>query len=171
MSVSKQPPAPPHDLPPRDTRLGWLFVALQFVLLGVLVVEMRAAGQTAPLQRTLGVLAATAGATAMGFASRRLGRELRTHPAPSSTAVLRVDGPYRFVRHPIYAGLLLLAAGLAAIGGTAPAVAAFIALLALLSLKARFEERLLAERFPGYPEYARRTPRFVPRLPRSPHRG
>lgn len=163
-------PASPPDLSPRDARLGWLLVALQFLFVGVLVGELRA-GKAASRRGAAGILGAIAGAAAMGLASRRLGRELRTHPAPSSTATLRVDGPYGVVRHPIYAGLLLLAAGLAAIGGTARAAAALSALVALLSLKARFEERLLEQRFPEYREYARRTPRFVPRLSLSRDRG
>jgi protein-S-isoprenylcysteine O-methyltransferase Ste14 len=32
----------------------------------------------------------------------------------------------------------------------------------LLTAKARWEERRLAQRFEGYAEYAARTPRFVP---------
>lgn len=143
-----------------------MLVTFQFALLGVLVMELRA-GVTASRRGAAGILTALAGAGAMGLASRRLGRELRTHPAPSSGAVLRVDGPYRVVRHPIYAGLLLFAAGLATIASTVRAAAALVGLVVLLSAKARFEERLLTERFPEYREYVRRTPRFVPHLWRS----
>ena len=142
----------------------------QFALLAVLLTAAWD-GATARGLQVSGGLAVVAGLAIMVAASRRLGRELRTHPAPSSTAVLRVDGAYRFVRHPIYAGLLLMAAGLAAVAGAILAAVAFAALLALLSLKARFEERLLEDRFPGYRDYARRTPRFVPHLPWSRHRG
>jgi len=149
-----------------DARLGWLFVTGQFILLGALLVEVGGAEETSSLRWVLGVLAAVGGGAIAIMGSRQLGRELRTHPAPSDRAVLRDDGPYRFVRHPIYAGLLLLAVGLVMVAGTVLAAATFLALFALLSFKARFEERLLAERFSGYREYARRTPRFVPRLRR-----
>ena len=44
---------------------------------------------------------------------------------------------------------------------------AFAALLGLLHVKARYEERLLRSRFVGYEAYAARTPRFVPRWPQS----
>jgi protein-S-isoprenylcysteine O-methyltransferase Ste14 len=37
-----------------------------------------------------------------------------------------------------------------------------LALLVLLWLKATFEERRLAERFPGYRAYAAATPRLIP---------
>lgn len=146
-----------------DRWLGWLYVVGQFGLLGVLLTEVWD-GTTATLPRVLGGTAVVAGIAIMGGAARRLGRELRTHPAPSDAAVLRVDGPYRLVRHPIYSGLLLAALGLAIAAGSTAATAGFAVLVAWMTLKARFEERLLAARFPGYPEYARHTPRFVPDL-------
>lgn len=164
----QQPPSDRH--PTRDTRLGWLLVTAQFVLLGALLTAVWDGTAVLGL-RVSGGVAVVAGLAIVVAASQRLGRELRTHPAPSSGAALRVDGPYRFVRHPIYAGLLVAALGLTLAAASVVAVLAFVALLALLAFKARFEERLLAERFPGYPEYARRTPRFVPRLPWRTHRG
>jgi protein-S-isoprenylcysteine O-methyltransferase Ste14 len=97
----------------------------------------------------------------------RLGRAASVLPEPTSGAVLRTDGPYRLVRHPIYSGVLLFAAGIAATAGSVLAVLAFGALIVLLSVKARFEERLLTQRFAGYPAYARVTPRFVPGLRRK----
>lgn len=166
MSLDHQPTAPSQA-----TRLGWLFVVLQFLLLGLLLVEILTSGETTALQRSLGALLALGGLAIAGLGSRRLGRELRTHPAPSDMAVLRTDGAFRFVRHPIYTGVLLLATGFAVVAGTVLAAVTFVALVVLLSLKARFEERLLADRFPGYREYARRTPRFVPRLPWLQRRG
>lgn len=149
----------------REVMLGWLFVAAQFVLLALLAFEAWRAISPAAL-RAVGGLAVLGGAAILSWGSFGLGRELRTHPAPSATAVLRVDGAYRFVRHPIYSGLLLLAAGLALSAASALAVAEWLALLALLTQKARFEERLLAQRFEGYLDYAHRTPRFLPRMTR-----
>jgi protein-S-isoprenylcysteine O-methyltransferase Ste14 len=68
------------------------------------------------------------------------------------------------VRHPIYAGLLL-AGGARAVGsGNRLSVVACAALGGLLRAKAGFEERHLTARFPDYPAYAARTPRFMPRL-------
>ena len=144
--------------------LGWGLVVLQLVLLATLISEAARARRTIGLIRRVGILGAAAGGAVVGLAALKLGRELRAHPAPPSGAVLRTDGPYRLVRHPIYAGLLLFAAGSAATAGTARAVASLCGLAALLSFKARFEERLLAERFSEYKEYARRTPRFLPRV-------
>lgn len=169
--ASERSPEPVGGRRVRDLWLGWLFVATQFLLLGVLLREVWNGGRAALLWLMIGGVLVAVGAAIAGLGSRRLGRELRTHPAPSDMAVLRTDGAYRFVRHPIYTGVLLLASGFAVVAGTVLAAVTFVALVVLLSLKARFEERLLADRFPGYREYARRTPRFVPRLPGLQRRG
>lgn len=94
------------------------------------------------------------------WAGRTLGAALTPYPLPSDDATLVERGPYGLVRHPIYvAGLLVfLGYGLLA---SVPATAAVALLAALWHFKAGVEERHLAERFPGYPEYARRVRRGV----------
>lgn len=144
--------------------LGWALVAGQFVLLGGLALELRHTGDAPAWLRLIGLVAAVAGVIVVGMASLRLGADLRAHPAPGAEATLRTDGPYRLVRHPIYSGLLLLGAGLTAIAGTLLAAGILAVLFGLLSYKMRLEERLLARRFRDYAEYARRTPRLLPRL-------
>jgi len=76
-------------------------------------------------------------------------------------------GPYAFVRHPIYTGLIIALLATAAIEATL--VALLGALLSVLGLwvKARAEERfLLAELGPdAYESYRRRVPMLVPFLP------
>ena len=69
---------------------------------------------------------------------------------------------YRLVRHPIYGGLLLLAIGWSVV--LSPIALVVTALLAVvLELKARYEESMLAERYPEYKAYRRRVRwRFVP---------
>jgi len=97
-----------------------------------------------------------------------LGRGLTALPLPNAQAQLRTGGLYRWVRHPIYSGLLLTAASIAASSGSVPRAVAFALLVTLLTIKARWEEARLQRRFEGYAEYARRTPRFLPRRRRSP---
>jgi protein-S-isoprenylcysteine O-methyltransferase Ste14 len=87
-------------------------------------------------------------------------------PEPRSGARLITTGPYAHVRHPLYVGLMLFAAG-CAIGWNTPLHwLAAAALVVVLGAKARREERLLRARFPDYAQYAARTPRFVPRIGR-----
>lgn len=74
-------------------------------------------------------------------------------------------GPFRFVRHPIYLAMDLLAVG-TFLWVPSPIVLAGAALVAVAGdLRARGEERLLTEVFGDeYREYCRRTARAVPGL-------
>jgi protein-S-isoprenylcysteine O-methyltransferase Ste14 len=138
-------------------------VGLQFILLAIIVVSPAGGVWVVPGPlRTSGTVMRVVGAAAIAAGALRLGRGLSVHPIPTGAAVLRTDGPYRFVRHPIYTGVLILATGITATSGSAAAVAALAGLAVLLNVKARFEEHLLRRRFPGYSAYADRTPRFVP---------
>jgi protein-S-isoprenylcysteine O-methyltransferase Ste14 len=102
----------------------------------------------------------------LALSALALGKSLTAHPMPSKNAVLVTDGLYRFVKHPIYSGLILAAFGLTITGGFSPHVLFFIALVLLLNYKASFEEKLLTSTYPGYAEYSKKTGRFIPRLKR-----
>ena len=85
------------------------------------------------------------------------------HPAadPTEGGVVS-SGPYRYLRHPIYAAILLFAAaGAAARPSWATAGFGGLLLGGVLA-RAGAEERLLAERYPEYRDYAARTRRFIP---------
>jgi len=72
-------------------------------------------------------------------------------------------GPYGLSRHPVYLGEIATALGInIATGGWLSAVAiAYFVICELLRIG--WEERILAQAFPGeYPEYARRVPRYIP---------
>jgi protein-S-isoprenylcysteine O-methyltransferase Ste14 len=150
-----------------DRARGWVLVSAQFALLGILVVAPTGTAWALPdAARALGVLGRIVGVAAIVLGGFRLGVGASVHPAPTTKAVLRTTGPYRWTRHPIYTGVLVFGAALALTGRSILHVAAWAALLGVLTTKARFEERLLAERFPDYPAYARRTRRFLP-FPRA----
>lgn len=73
-------------------------------------------------------------------------------------------GPYRVLRHPIYAGALLFL--WSTILGHWSLLNASIGVIVLVVVVARIvaEESLLRERYPDYAEYARRTKRIIPFL-------
>jgi protein-S-isoprenylcysteine O-methyltransferase Ste14 len=73
-------------------------------------------------------------------------------------------GPYRFVRHPIYSGLILAAIATAMMEGTLFALSGAALLTMVFCVKARREERFLRTELgeDAYNAYSRRTPMLVP---------
>lgn len=74
-------------------------------------------------------------------------------------------GPYRLVRHPIYAGLLLAFVGTAVSRGDGRGLVALVLVAWSFLLKIGIEERFMAEQFPQeYAGYKARTPALIPGL-------
>jgi protein-S-isoprenylcysteine O-methyltransferase Ste14 len=66
-------------------------------------------------------------------------------------------GPYRFVRHPMYVGAILMYPAMAFIFGSMWALALAAVIAALLVLRTALEDRTLRKELPGYEEFAART--------------
>jgi protein-S-isoprenylcysteine O-methyltransferase Ste14 len=74
-------------------------------------------------------------------------------------------GPYAWVRHPIYSGLLIATAGTALVRGELRGIVVLLVLWLAFSLKSRIEERLMMKTFGSvYDEYSRSTGALIPRL-------
>ena len=75
---------------------------------------------------------------------------------------LVTTGPYRYVRHPIYSGMLLAMLGSALASGVLWLIL-FIVFGTFFVIAARSEERLMLRQFPAeYPEYRARTKAIIP---------
>ena len=148
-----------------DRLKGYLFVAAQFAVLTAIVVAP--AGDLPwrgnPVTEFFGQVLVLGGLGIVVWAGITLGRSLTAHPIPNGRSELQTDGPYRIARHPIYAGLLAFALGAAVAGASWLHIIAALALFAVLSAKARFEEGFLRERYgDAYAEYSRTVGRFWP---------
>ena len=72
-------------------------------------------------------------------------------------------GPYRFVRHPLYAARVILVTGAALTLGAWIALVPAALNAVLLVLRTLLEDRMLTTELPGYREYAKHVPeRLVP---------
>jgi protein-S-isoprenylcysteine O-methyltransferase Ste14 len=146
------------------TRTGWLFVAVQVVLLGALVLVPRGSAWSTPAWlRGVSVGLVVLGLGVAVVSGLALGRALTPTPVPNGRGRLRTDGLYGLVRHPIYTGVLTVVVGLTLGSGSWAGLALGLVTVGFFGVKARWEEARLAEAFPDYGAYAAGTPRFVPR--------
>jgi protein-S-isoprenylcysteine O-methyltransferase Ste14 len=115
--------------------------------------------------RVLGFAVGLGGAVLLVWASAVLGRFLVHEAAVFQDHALVTSGPYRFVRHPVYAGYLALLLGSGV--GTLNVWLLLLWPISLLGilLQAASEERVLLMKFGhDYERYVGRTGRLVPRL-------
>lgn len=90
---------------------------------------------------------------------------MRSHFPSVKDTIVR-HGLYAYVRHPIYAGGLLMLPGLFLLRPTLTVLIASLAAMLWVFTQARLEEMDLVQRIPEYRDYMREVPRFIPRLRR-----
>ncbi len=124
---------------------------------------------TATLPRTVslqaaGLLFIFLGSMLFIWARRALGRFYSGHLSVLEGQPLVQSGPYRFIRHPAYAGYLLIMLGLAVGYSSLAGFAAILfVLLPSVVYRIRVEDKLLSEHFGAtFIEYANRVARLMP---------
>ncbi len=162
-------PARGADGAPRT--VGWAFVAAQAVLLITLVALPGRDDWSVPgWLQAIGLVLVVGGMALVVVAALGLGPALTPTPVPTEQGALTTAGLYGLVRHPIYSGVLLAVLGVTVRSGSLVTLVVAGATVAFFRIKAGWEEQRLADHYPDYPDYAARTPRFVPR-PRRPDRS
>lgn len=165
-------PAPPAGgaagIPAKTARFSRSVLAVHFVAMFVLYLGLgsivfghrgRFLFPPVPAAGALVMLAAAALAvwTVAIFRSWRLRAQIETGHE------LSTDGPFRFVRNPIYLGMDLLALGTFLWVPTPIVLAGMLLVFLAGDLRARAEEKVLAAAFGDrYRDYASRVKRFVP---------
>lgn len=112
-----------------------------------------------------GVFLTAAGVAFAIWARWRLGENWSSSVTLKTDHELIRSGPYRFVRHPIYTGMLLAMAGTALAVGEVRGIFSFLITLAAFYRKARREERFLLQEFgERFKAHAQQTGMFLPRF-------
>lgn len=83
-------------------------------------------------------------------------------PEPKTKGRLITDGIYSFIRHPMYAGVLVVVGTLVIQFFTVPRLISLLVLAAVFIIKILDEEVFLSKRFPEYTGYQEKTNRLIP---------
>ena len=165
-------PGRPEDARLKEARdrvatVGWMLVALQFLLIIALLVVpwRRSASALWPPDATavFGVLFILAGLAVALLGLTRLGSALTPTPVPLQGMALRTDGIYSWVRHPVYSGILLAGLGFTIAVGSLWQVFVWVLLVVFFVGKSMWEDLLLSEvHGVTWYEYADHTGGLIP---------
>ncbi|MBZ0278767.1 MAG: isoprenylcysteine carboxylmethyltransferase family protein [Anaerolineae bacterium] len=153
-----------------DKQQAALLVTTQFVLLGILAwAGLALPAPPAPLWlRFMGAAVAGIGLMVVGVAiltHLAINRSLvNITPEPNPQRKLVSSGIYTYVRHPIYTGVILAAAGTAITHGHWVSLLIAVLLGLFFTYKSMFEEKWLRRVYPEYAAYQQRSGRFFPPL-------
>jgi protein-S-isoprenylcysteine O-methyltransferase Ste14 len=139
-----------------------MFVAVQGILLVLLVFFTNSPNAPENYIVMAGNVLKILGFVILFISIYDLRKSLTVLPTPKENGVLQVRGLYKYVRHPMYVGVLTLSLGIAVSSGSILKYLIVFALYVLFSLKANYEEKLLSSKYPDYKSYMKKNRRFIP---------
>jgi protein-S-isoprenylcysteine O-methyltransferase Ste14 len=141
-----------------------LFVVLQFGLLAAIVLYPSYGFVSYPMIIAIVRPLLFIGGIIVGIAGVvGLRRSLSIFPTPSKKTTLVASGIYKYIRHPMYTGLLIIALSFTVCRPSLLGFILFASFYIVLLAKSSYEERLLEASFTTYAEYKDKTGRFFPR--------
>ncbi|MGP8252173.1 MAG: methyltransferase family protein [Terracidiphilus sp.] len=146
----------------RRSRIGILGVMIGFMCAGTYIGTMQLSRPAAALIASMAVAPFAAG---LGWwATRRLGKQWRYVAALTQGHELVTTGPYRLIRHPIYASMFgLLLATVFAWSWWPLGIAAVVFYVIGTEIRIRSEDALLAARFgEQFSAWRAKTPAYIP---------
>ena len=150
-----------------SVRGGWRTRLTGASVVGVFLIAGVIRGGLVVHNVILGAIGAVLFACGIGlavWARLHLGRNWGMPMTQRAEPELITSGPYRFVRHPIYSGLLIAMLGTALVNNLLGLIVVAV-LIAYFYYCGTVEERNLGATFPtAYPEYRSRTKMLIPFL-------
>lgn len=150
-----------------DKLKGWIYVVIQFVLLGIIIIS--SASEFKYLNRPLypaihyiGVTLILLGALLFTLILIGFGQFMTPNPVPRDSSKLVTTGLYKYVRHPMYFTVLVLITGVTLYFQAFYSLIWIPVALTFLIIKSKAEEKFLVKKFPEYPNYSAKTKRLIP---------
>lgn len=141
-----------------------VLVSFQFLFFGVYMLDIDWSFGLSHFFKNVGLFFAIFGLIIILIAVLQLNKNLSPFPTPKENAVLLENGLYKFVRHPIYSGVLLHFYGYGIYVDSIYKLLISSLLFVLFYFKSNYEERLLENKFEKYAVYKQRVGRFFPKI-------
>jgi protein-S-isoprenylcysteine O-methyltransferase Ste14 len=156
--MSERRPIEPEPASHNEAGLGVGWVIAQGVLVVFFVVALIAGERLQGFDgivylQSAGLLIALFGSFVSIWTAVQHGSRLSPFPKPVEDAVLIETGPYRFVRHPMYSGIIAFVLGCSVAYLVPAAMLTAPAFFVFFLAKTGHEEQLLADAVPGYRAY------------------
>lgn len=143
----------------------YTFVGIQFALFFIYVFNIKLWNIHFPKEiTTTGLICSLLGAVILVLALLQLNKNLSPFPTPKSNAELIKNGLYKYIRHPIYTGILIMLFGNAIRQESLFKLLITFILLMLFLYKTSYEEKRLENKYADYKAYKKNTGRFFPKL-------
>jgi protein-S-isoprenylcysteine O-methyltransferase Ste14 len=142
----------------------WVLAQIPLMLVVLLIPLWYGAGHFVPagMWSLAGMMLTVSGFFLTVWALKSLGEALTPFPQPLDGVTLNQRGPYRWMRHPIYSGVMLAGFGWALWWLSAAGALCALVLALFFDRKAAHEEIWLRQKYPDYPDYTRRVKKFIP---------
>ncbi|HEY5370103.1 MAG TPA: isoprenylcysteine carboxylmethyltransferase family protein [Hanamia sp.] len=141
------------------------FVGFQLILFADYLFRISKIDFTVPrwLQFT-GIFFSVAGIIISLTSVVTLNKNLSPFPTPKPGAELIQSGIYKYIRHPIYSGILFFTFGFSMYSENTLRLLIFFTLVILFRFKAAYEEKLLQDKYSNYGDYKKKIGMFLPRM-------
>jgi len=141
----------------------YVFVIIQFGLFLIYTLDVKLLSINYPsFVNLLGLIISFIGAIVIIVALLQLNKNLSPFPSPKSNSKLIKNGLYKYIRHPIYTGILFYAFGNALYTNSVFKIVIGTLLCLLFYYKSKYEELKLLDFFKDYDMYRKNTGRFLP---------
>lgn len=137
-----------------------LFVSIQLLLFIIYTFNFKWSFAFSNPTKFIGLILAIIGFLIVLSAILQLNKNLSPFPTPKNNSVLIQNGLYKFVRHPIYSGIILLFLGYGIYQDSIFKLLITFLLFILFYFKTNYEENQLQKKFPEYTLYKKKVGRF-----------
>lgn len=140
----------------------YLFVSIQFILFFCFIFDFDWSLKSGFAILKIGLYIAVFGGIIIILALLQLNKNLSPFPTPKNNTTLLQNGLYKYIRHPIYTGIILLFTGYSLSQNSFYKLGISLLLVILFYFKSNYEELRLEQKFPDYKLYKSKTGKFFP---------